>query len=104
MQMYPADYVFGAALAYVIACNIYFGQRVTNDRIAMQWDISGRATWHAPKWVALWGMAAFMVAVRLLIWLTTVYAPSNVHGAQTGIVSLAVISATAHVFTLLKAR
>jgi hypothetical protein len=24
-EMYPADYVFGAALAFVIACNIYFG-------------------------------------------------------------------------------
>ena len=102
--MYPADYVFGAAIAFVIGCNIYFGPRLTSDRIAMQWDLNSRATWHAPKWVALWGMAAFMVAVRFLIWATSIYAPASVHGVQIGIVLFSLTSAASHVFTLLKAR
>jgi hypothetical protein len=40
--MYPADYVFGAALAFVVGSNIYLGPRLTSDRIAMQWDSSER--------------------------------------------------------------
>ena len=102
--MYPADYLFGAALAFVIGGNIYFGPRLAGDRIAMQWDSNGRATWYAPKWVALWGTAAFMLAVRFLIWAASTYAPSSVHGVQIGVVLLSLTSAAAHVFTLLKAR
>ena len=101
--MYLADLVFATALAFVIGCNIYFGPRLTSDRIAMQWDVSGRATWHAPKWVALWGMAAFMVVVRFLIWVTSIYAPASVHGVQIGIILFSLTFAAAHAFTLLKA-
>jgi hypothetical protein len=102
--MYLADLVFCTALAFVIGCNIYFGPRLTSDRIAMQWDLNGRATWYAPKWVALWGIAAFMVAVRFLIWVTSIYAPASVHGVQIGIILFSLTFAAAHVFTLLKAR
>jgi hypothetical protein len=41
--MYLADLIFGSALAFVIGCNIYFGPRLTSDRIAMQWNLNGRA-------------------------------------------------------------
>jgi hypothetical protein len=102
--MYQADYVFAAALVFVIGCNSYFGPRLSADRIAMQWDTNGRANWHAPKWAALWGTAAFMIAVRLLIGLTATYAPESVHGVQIGIVLISLTSAVTHVFTLLKAR
>lgn len=102
--MYPADYVFAAALAFVAGCNMYFGPRLPSDRIAMQWDVNGRATWHAPKWVGLWGMAAFMIAVRILIWAISSYAPASVHGVQIGIVLFSLTFAAAHLFTLLKAR
>src|SRR5690242_1397506 len=94
--MYPADYVFGAALAFVVGSNIYLGPRLTRDRIAMQWDSSGRAKWHAPKWAALWGAAAFMIALRFLIWVISIYAPASVHGVQIGIVVISLTSAATH--------
>jgi hypothetical protein len=102
--MYPADYVFVAALVFVIGCNIYFGPRLSTDRIAMQWDAGGRANWHAPKWAALWGTVAFMIAVRFLIWVTITHAPESVHGVQVAVVLISLTSAATHLFTLLKAR
>jgi hypothetical protein len=52
----PADYIFGAAVALVVGCNLYFGPRIKRERVAMQWRSDGKPTWYAPKWVALWGM------------------------------------------------
>lgn len=101
--MLPADYVFGSAVALVVACNLYFGPRIERDRIAMQWGSDGEPTWYAPKWVAMWGMVLFMVAVRLFIWLVSTYAPQNVHGVELGIVASSVVAAASHLFVLKKA-
>ena len=102
--MLAADYVFGAAVALVVGCNLYFGPRIKRERVAMQWRSDGKPTWHAPKWVALWGMVAFMLAVRLLIWLASTYAPQSVHGAELGIVLFSVTVAAAHIFVLKMAQ
>jgi hypothetical protein len=98
--MSAADFVFGAAVAFVIACNIYFAPRIKGGRVAMQWGLDGKPTWYAPKWLALWGMAAFMLVVRLSVWLAAAYDPQNVRGAALGIVIFSVTFAAVHVFTL----
>lgn len=102
--MVPADYVFGFAIALVVGLNLYLGLRIASERVAMQWGRNGEPTWHAPKWVAMWGMIAFMVAVRLFIWLASTYAPQHVHGAELGIVIFSLIAAGSHLFVLMKAR
>jgi hypothetical protein len=99
-----ADYVFGAAVALVIGCNLHFGPRIKRERVAMQWRSDGTPTWDAPKWLALWGMVLFMLAVRLVIWLASTYAPQNVHGAELGIVLFSVTVAAAHIFVLKMAQ
>jgi hypothetical protein len=98
--MLAADYAFIAALAFVIGCNLYFGPRITSDRVAMQWGFNGKPVWYAPKGLALWGMLAFMLAVRLFIWLASTYAPQHVHGVQVGILGFSVTVAAAHFYTL----
>jgi hypothetical protein len=100
----PADYVFGAAVAVVVICNLYFGPRIKRERVAMQWRSDGTPTWYAPKWVALWGMVPFMLAVRLVIWLASAYAPQSVHGAELGIVLFSVTVTAAHIFVLKMAQ
>jgi hypothetical protein len=102
--MLPADYVFGLALALVVTLNLYFASRIERERVAMQWDRNGEPTWYAPKWIMMWGMVAFMAAVRLFIWLASTYAPQRVHGVQLGIVIFSVIAAGSHLFVLMKAR
>jgi len=102
--MVPADYVFGFAVALVVALNLYLGPRIESARVAMQWGSSGEPTWYAPKWLAMWGMIAFMAAVRLFIWLASTYAPQHVHGAELGIVLFSLIAAGSHLFVLMKAR
>jgi hypothetical protein len=98
--MLPADYVFGAAVALVAGCNFYFGSRIKRERVAMQWGSDGKPTWYAPKWLAMWGMVPFMVAIRLFIWLVSTYAPQSVHGAELGIVGFSVVVAASHIFVL----
>ena len=98
--MLPADYVFAVSLAFVAGCNLYFVPRIMSDRVVMQWGLDGRPNWYAPKWLALWGMAVFMFAVRLFIWLAATYAPEHVHGVQARILGLSVGVPAAHVFTL----
>jgi len=102
--MVPADYVFGFAIALVVASNLYLGPRIEGERVAMQWGPNGEPTWYAPKWLAMWGMIAFMAAVRLFIWLASTYAPQHVHGAELGIVIFSLITAGSHLFVLMKAR
>lgn len=102
--MLPADYVFGSAVAFVIGLNLYLGPRIESARVAMQWGSNGELTWCAPKWLAMWGMIAFMAAVRLFIWLASTYAPQHVHGVQLGIVIFSLIAAGSHLFVLMKAR
>jgi hypothetical protein len=96
----PADYVFVAAVALVVGCNLYFGPRIKRERVAMQWGSDGKPTWYTPKWVALWGMVPFMLAIRLFIWLASTYAPQSVHGAEPGIVIFSVIVTASHIFVL----
>ncbi|WP_051380463.1 DUF1648 domain-containing protein [Bradyrhizobium sp. WSM1743] len=102
--MVPADYVFGFAIALVLGLNLYFGPRIPSERVAMQWGLNGEPTWYAPKWLAMWGMIAFMAAVRLFVWLASTYAPQHVHGAELGIVIFSLIAAGSHLFVLMKAR
>jgi hypothetical protein len=102
--MLPADYIFGSALVFVVACNFHFSSRIEQERIAMQWGSGGEPTWYAPKWLAMWGMVLFMVAVRLFIWLASTYAPQSVHGVDVGIAGFSVIVAASHLFILMKAR
>ncbi|MFK4487729.1 hypothetical protein [Bradyrhizobium sp. USDA 336] len=102
--MLPADYVFGFAIAAVVGLNLYLGPRIVSKRVAMQWSSSGEPTWYAPKWLAMWGMIAFMAAVRLFILLASTYAPQHVHGAELGIVIFSLIAAGSHLFVLMKAR
>ena len=96
--MLSADYVFGLALALVVTLNLYFASRIERERVAMQWDRNGEPTWYASKWIRMWGMVAFMAAVRLFIWLPSTYAPQRVHGVQLGIVIFSVIAAGSHLF------
>jgi hypothetical protein len=102
--MLPADYVFGLAVVLVVAFNLYFGPRIARERIAMQWRNSGEPTWAAPKWLAMWGVVVFMVAVRLFIWLASTYEPQSVHGVELGIVIFSVVVAGSHLFVLRKAK
>jgi hypothetical protein len=98
--MLPADYFFAASVAFVVACNLYFGPRINSERVAMQWGLDGRPNWYAPKWLALWGTVAFMLAVRLFIWLAAAYAPKHAHDVQLGILGLSLTVAGAHLFVL----
>src|ERR1051325_7290389 len=100
MKMLPADYVFGAALAVVIACNLYLGPRIGRARVAMQWGFDGSATWSAPRWLALWLAPLFMLAIRLFLWLAMTYAPQSVHGVEIGIVGFSIFVAAAHIYVL----
>lgn len=102
--MVTADYVFGSAIALVVALNLYFGPHIASERVAMQLGPAGEPTWYAPKWLAMWGMIAFMMTVRLFIWLASTYAPQHVHGVELGIVVFSLIAAGSHLFVLMKAR
>jgi hypothetical protein len=95
-----ADYVFGAAVALVVGCNLYYGPRIKCERVAMQWGFDGKPTWYAPKWLALWGMVFFMLAIRLFIWLASTYAPQSVHGVELGIVGISATVTAAHIYVL----
>jgi uncharacterized protein DUF1648 len=100
MFMLAADYVFWPAVGLIAGCNLYFGPRIRSDRIAMQWGFDGEPTWYAPKAIGLWGMVAFALAVRLLIWAASTYVPEKVHGAETGLLLFSVVVAAVHVLTL----
>jgi hypothetical protein len=100
MLMLVADYVFWPAVAFIAGCNLYFTPRIRGDRIAMQWGFDGEPTWYAPKAVGLWGMVAFALAVRLLIWAASSYVPEKVHGAEIGLLLFSVIVAAVHLLML----
>ena len=99
-KVLPADYVFGAAVALVVGSNFYLGPRIKGERVAMQWGLTDRPTWYAPKWVALWGMVAFMLAIRLFVWLVSTYVPQSMHQAELGIAGFSVVVTAAHIFVL----
>ncbi len=101
--MLTADTLFIAALAFVIACSLYFAPRIRSDRVAMQWGFDGEPTWHAPKRLAIWAVPASMLAVRLFIWAAMTWAPARVQWPELAIVLLALIAAATHVFILMRA-
>ena len=102
--MQPADYVFGFAVALVVASNFYLGPRIERERVAMQWGASGEPTWYAPKWLAMWGVIILVATIRLFIWLASTYAPQHVHGAEFGMIIFSMIAAGSHLYVLMKAR
>ena len=95
-----ADCVFWLAVAFIAGANLYYGPRIKGDRVAMQWGLDGKPTWHAPKTIALWGMLAFALVVRLLIWAAMTYTPDKVHGPEIGLLLFSIIVAAAHLWTL----
>jgi hypothetical protein len=101
--MLSADIVFLIAVGFVIACNLYFEPRIKSDGIAMQWGLDGKPTWSAPKRWALWGMVAFMVAVRAFIWASMTYMPEKVHSPELGVMLFSIIVALSHFYLISKA-
>ena len=101
--MLTADYLFIAALAFVAACSIVYAPRIRANRVAMQWDLDGDPTWHAPKWLALSGTALLMLLVRLIIWAGMTYTPALVHGPEIGLALCSIIAAAVHWFVLSRA-
>jgi hypothetical protein len=94
------DLAFVVALAVMAGCNLYFAPRIKGDRIAMHWSFRGEPTWYAPKLAGLWGLLAFALFIRLVIWAAQTYAPDKVHGAEIGLTLFSVIIAVAHFVTL----
>ncbi len=101
--MLSAGLIFWPIVGFLAACNLYIGPRIGSDQIAMQWGLDDRPTWYASKAVGLWGMVAFALAVRFLIWVLSTYAPSKVHGAEIGLVLFSVIVGASHVLIIRKA-
>ncbi len=102
--MRTADIIFAAGVVLAIAASLYYAPRITSERVAMQWGWDGKPTWTAPKQFALWGMVAFMLALRLFIWFAETYLPQHVRGVEIGIAGVGIIAAAVHVFVLRKAR
>jgi hypothetical protein len=95
-----SDCIFWPAVALLVAGNLYFGPRIKSDHLAMQWGFDGKPTWYAPKTLALWGMVAFALAVRLLIWAAMTYTPDIVHGPDIGLFLFSVVVTLAHFWIL----
>ena len=98
--MLIADYVFWAAIVFIVGANLYYGPYIKTDRVPMQWGLNGKPTWYAPKMVALWGSVAFALAVRLLIWAAMTYAADKVHGAEVGLLLFSIIVVAVHLLIL----
>ena len=98
--MLSADYVFWPAVALVVMASLYYGPRITSERMAMQWGLDGKPTWHAPKAVGLWAMVVFALAVRLFIWAAMTYAPDRVRGPEIAVLLLSFIMVAVHLFML----
>lgn len=98
--MQVADFVFWPVVALMIGCSAFFGPKIRGARIAMQWGTDGKPTWSAPKGLALWGMVAFMLAVRVLIWAAMTYTPSKVNGAELGLLIFSIVSAGSYLAVL----
>jgi hypothetical protein len=98
--MLAADLIFCLALLVVVAANLYHAPRIPGDRVAMQWGFDGKPTWSAPKTLALWGMVAFMLVVRLFIWAAMTYVPNKVNGPELALALFSLIVAASHLFVL----
>jgi uncharacterized membrane protein len=101
--MFPADFVFLGALAITIGCTFYFKPRIKGNRMAMQWDATGKPTWFAPKWLAVWWGVALIALLRLIVWVGMVHFPTKTHQPELGIVIGSIVVAASHLYTLLKA-
>ena len=101
--MLTADLVFWPSVAFMAACNLHFGSRIGSDRIAMQWSFDGKPTWYASKTIGLWGMVGFALAVRLFIWIASIYMPAKVHGAEAGLLIGSVVITASYLFILREA-
>jgi uncharacterized membrane protein len=100
--MLHADFIFWPVVVLLVACNLYFGPRIGNQ-IVMQWGADGQPTWRASRAIGLWGAVAFALAVRLLIYVLSIYAPSRVHGAEVGLLLFSIIIAASHFLVLRRA-
>src|ERR1700742_1510678 len=98
--MLAADYAFWLAIALLVAINLYYGPRIRRARLPMQWGFDGKPTWYAPKAVALWGIVAFALAVRLLIWAAMTYTRALVHGPEIGVLLISIIVVSVHFWML----
>lgn len=98
--MLAADYAFWPAVAFLVACNLYYGPRIKSNRVAMQWGLDRKPTWHARKQIALWGTVVFALIVRLLIWAAMTYAPSRVNSPEIGLLLFSVILPAVHIWIL----
>jgi hypothetical protein len=101
--MWYADLIFWPVIVLLAACNLYFAPRIRTARIAMQWGLDGQPTWYAPKTVGLWSLVALALAVRLLIWALSSYAPATVHGAEGGLLLFSLIIAASQFVVIRKA-
>lgn len=101
--MLNADLVFWPCVVLMAACNLHFRSRIRTDRIAMQWGLDGRPTWYASSAMGLWGMVGFALAVRLFIWVASIYVPAKVHGAEAGLLIASGVITASHVFILREA-
>ena len=98
--MLAADIAFLFAVALLVAANLYFGPRIKSERLAMQWGFDGKPTWYAPKPVALWGIVAFALVVRLFVWAAMTYTPDTVHSPEIGLLLFSLVVIVAHAFIL----
>jgi hypothetical protein len=101
--MFPADIAFLGALAVVTGSAIYFKSRIRVERIAMQWDATGKPTWFAPKWLAVWWGVAMLALLRLIIWVGLTYFPAKTHQPELGMVIGSFVVAMSYLYTLQKA-
>ncbi len=101
--MFQADLVFLFAFAIAVGCSLYFNPRIRVERMAMQWDATGKPTWFAPKWLAVWWGVALLALLRLIVWVGVTYFPAKTHQPELGIVIGSIVVAASHLYTLLKA-
>ncbi len=66
----------------------------------MQWGVDGKPTWSAPKRIALWGVVAFMLTVRALIWVAMSYALAKGSGAEVGLLVFSIIFGISYAIVL----
>jgi hypothetical protein len=98
--MLAADYVFWFAVALMAGISVYYGRRITDARVAIQWGLDGKPTSYAPKAIVLWGPLAFALAIRLMIWAAMTYTPEKVHGPDIGLLLFSIIAAASHFWVL----
>lgn len=98
-----AELVFWTSIVSMIACSLYLAPRIPRDWIAMQWGLDGQPTWSAPRLIGLWGLIAFALAIRAVIWATSTWTPHLVHGADLGLTLASGIMLISHLFVLLRA-